>query len=299
MMLRYIIVTILTAYVMTGCATVNRGADDHFRIDTVPQGAKITTDIETPQSLRNRRKNAKLPPEYYGCNPTPCAIQLSRLSEFTFIAEHEGYEPVEMYVSSSNKRGSLTANTAASIATTAGTVAVSAATTSTVLAATTGVAGGYLAGTGASFTFGLVPIETAISAGFAAGASVAPSTASLLAGAVPPALAVTGGMMLIDAGTGANKNLYPNPVVLELAPKGSQVKYDPAVNLFRRKKFTEKKYRNKCVKRNNTSVSYVNSEDCKILKADRNETRQALKDVTNPPKKSKTINQDAEKSAPK
>jgi len=297
-MLRYIIVTVITAFLMTGCATVNRGADDHFRIDTVPQGAKITTDIETLKSLRNRRENKNLPREYYGCNPTPCAIQLSRLSEFTFTVEHEGYEPVAMYVSSSNKRGSLTANTAASVATTAGTVAVSAAATSTFIAASTGIGTAIVSGTGAAFTFGLVPIETAISAGFAAGAGAAPSTASLLAGAVPPALAVTGGMMLIDAGTGANKNLYPNPVVLELAPKGSQVKYDPAVNLFKRKKSAENKYENKCRKKKSTKRTYSRSDECKTLRTEMRAARRALKEVTTPPRKSEQAQKDAESSAP-
>ncbi len=298
-MLRYIVLIIITAFVMTGCATVNRGADDHFRIDTVPQGAKITTDIETPQSRRNKRKNKNSPPEYYGCDPTPCAIQLSRLSEFTFIVEHVGYEPVEMYVSSSNKRGSLTANTAASVAATAGTVAAGAAATSATIAVSLGITTATAAGTGAAFTFGLIPIETAVSTGFAAGVGAAPSTASLIAGAVPPALAISGGMMLIDAGTGANKNIYPNPVVLELAPKGSQVKYDPAVNLFKRKKSAEDTYENKCRKKKSAQRTYSRSDECKILRTEMRDARRALKEVTTPAKKSEQSKLDAESSAPK
>ena len=297
-MLRYIVFIIITAFLMTGCATVNRGSDDHFRIDTVPQGAKITTDIETPKSLRNRRKNKNIPREYYGCDPTPCAIQLSRLSEFTFTVEHEGYEPVEMYVSSSNKRGSLTANTAASVATTAGTVAVSAAATSTLIAAGTGITTAFASGTGAALTFGLVPIETAVSAGFAAGAGAAPSTASLLAGAVPPALAVTGGMMLIDAGTGANKNLYPNPVVLELAPKGSPVKYDPAVKLFKEKKSARNLYDRKCKIRTPGKTGHEKSDECTQLKIDFREKRKALKSQISPPKNAGNKNTESKAENP-
>lgn len=286
-MLRLIILIFMSAFITTGCATVNRGVDDHFRIDTVPQGAKITTSIETPKSIRNRRENKGLAPEYIGCEPTPCAIQLSRRSEFTFTTEHAGYEPVEMYVTSSNKRGSMTANTAASIATTAGTTAVGAASTASLLATSTGIATGIGAGLGASFTFGLVPIETAVSAGLAAGASAAPSTGALIASSIPPALAVTGGMLLIDAGTGANRNFYPNPVVLELAPKGSPVKYDPAVKLFKEKKSARNLYDRKCKIRTPGKTGHEKSDECTQLKIDFREKRKALKSQISPPKNSK------------
>ena len=55
MITRIIILTLL-AIITTGCATVNRGATDYFRIDTVPQGAKATTTIETRDSIRARQK---------------------------------------------------------------------------------------------------------------------------------------------------------------------------------------------------------------------------------------------------
>jgi len=284
---RLIVLLILAACISTGCATVNRGADDHFRIDTVPQGAKITTSIETSKSKRKRRKNKNIAPEYKGCNPTPCAIQLSRHSEFTFTAEHAGYEPVEMYITSSHKRGSFTANTAATAATTAGTVATTAAIGAGISAATTGLATGLGAGLGASFTFGLIPVETAVSAGFAAGASSVPSAGAIAASAVPPALAVTGTMLLIDAGTGANRNLYPNPVVLELAPTGTAVKYDPAVNLFQEEKAAEALYDQKCKIRKPGKTGHKKSDECTKLKIDFREKKKALKSQISPPKNSK------------
>jgi len=293
-MFRLIILLILSAFITTGCATVNRGIDDHFRIDTVPQGAKITTSIETRESIRKRRKNKNLTPEYEGCNPTPCAIQLSRLAEFTFTVENEGYEPVEMYISSSNKKGSATANTAATVATTAGTVAVGAASTAAYALGVAQVSGAILYGTGSVLTLGLIPVETAVSAGIAAGTAIAPSTASLATAAVPPALAVTGGMLLIDAGTGANKNLYPNPVVLELAPKGSPVKYDPTVNLFKEREAAENKYDDACKLTNARTSVYKKSEECRALNAEFRKKREALKVFLSPPKKSNDTNSSAQ-----
>jgi len=283
-MFKFIIFAIAAAFIMTGCATVNRGADDHFRIDTVPQGAKVTTSIETGKSIRKRRNNKNLPREYKGCNATPCAIQLSRLSEFTFTVENEGYEPIEMYVTSSHKRGSVTANTAASVASTAGVVAGSAAVTAPIIALSTGVTGAVVAGSGSVLTLGLIPVETAVSTGFAIGTSAAPSTASIASAAVPPALLVTGGMLLIDAGTGANKNLYPNPVVLELTPTGSPVRYDPAVNLFKEKKSAEYVYDRKCKIRTPGKNGYKKSDECTDLKIDLRKKRNALKSHLSPPK---------------
>ena len=247
-----IILLISAACISTGCATVNRGTDDHFRIDTVPQGAKITTSIETSKSKRKRRKNKNITPEYKGCDPTPCAIQLPRRSEFTFTVEHAGYEPFEMYITSSKNRGSFVANTAATTATTAG---VSGAAIVTLTSIATGIFG-----SGASTT-------------------VAPALAGA---AVPPALAVTGTMLLVDAGTGANLNLFPNPVVLELTPEGLPVQSDPAAILFKEREAAEEKYNQSC--RTGREVKKIN--DCPALKLDLVDKKEALKTLLSPPKTS-------------
>ena len=248
-MFRLIILLIVTACISTGCATVNRGTDDHFRIDTVPQGAKITTSIETPESKRNRRKNKNITPEYEGCNPTPCAIQLSRKSEFTFTVEHAGYEPVEMFITSSKKRGSITFNTAASAATISGTTAVN-------IINLTSIATGIF-GSGASST-------------------VAPALAT---SAVPPVLAATGAMLLVDAGTGANLNLFPNPVVLELTPEGQPVQTDPAAILFNEIKATEEKYNQNCKSGRKANKKI---DECPALKLDLSEKKENLKTLLSP-----------------
>lgn len=285
MMSRHISLTLITAYILTGCATVNRGTHDHFRIDTVPQGARIITSIETNESIRKRRKNKTITAQYHECNPTPCAIKLGRLSEFTFTVENDGYEPVEMYITNSHKKGSFTANTASAVATTAGTTIGAAAVTAPLVAGTLGVTGATLGATSSVFTFGLIPVEAAVSTGFTAGASAVPSTASLVAGAIPPALALTGGMLLIDAGTGANRNFYPNPVVLELTPKGLPVRYDPAVKIFKRFSALERKYEDMCPIRARGLPQ--DDEACQTLRREMKTQRQTLRDLTTPktPKK--------------
>ena len=247
-MFRLITLLILTACISTGCATVNRGTDDHFRIDTVPQGAKITTSIETPESKRNRRKNKNITPEYEGCNPTPCAIQLPRKSEFTFTVEHVGYEPVEMFITSSKKRGSFTATTAATTASTTGITAA-----------------------------GIVSL-TPIFTGFGSGVSSV-LTPALATSAVPPVLAATGASLLVDAGTGANHNLFPNPVVLELTSEGQPVKTDPAVILFKEIKATEEKYNQNCKsgRKGNKEI-----DECPALKLDLSEKKENLKTLLSP-----------------
>ena len=117
----------LIGLILSGCATVNRGATDYFRIDTVPQGAKATTSLETSASLKAREKNKDILPVYKGCDPTPCSIPLPRRSEFIITLEQDGYETAEMYITNSSNSGSFTANMAATTITSAGATTATAA----------------------------------------------------------------------------------------------------------------------------------------------------------------------------
>jgi len=103
----------LVSIIISGCATVNRGATDYFRIDTVPQGAKATTTIETAVSKKARRQNRDIPPIYESCEPTPCSIALPRRSEFIVKLEQSGYENAEMFITNSSSSAAFTANMAA------------------------------------------------------------------------------------------------------------------------------------------------------------------------------------------
>ena len=235
---RFLLICLIGLF-LSSCATVNRGSTDYFRIDTVPQGAKATTSLETSASLIAREKNKNIAPVYKGCEPTPCSIPLPRRSEFIITLEQDGYENAEMYITNSSNSGSFTANMAATTVTSAGVTTAAAgsiaAVATGVLTTSTVVVGGALGASASIGTFGLIPAQTAISTGVSLGASSAPvtTTSSVLSAAVPPALLVTGGMLLTDVATGANVNLFPNPVVLQLAPKGSPIKIDPNVAPFR------------------------------------------------------------------
>jgi hypothetical protein len=222
---------------MTGCATVNRGATDYFRIDTVPQGATATTTIETSKSRTARSKNPSLIPIYESCSPTPCAIALPRRSEFIVTLEHPDFQTAELFITNSASSASYTANVAATTAVTAGTVAV---TAPAVAAFATGmsqlgvtISNTLIASTANLGTLGLIPFETALGAANSVFVATPTTTSSVVSSAVPPALAITGAMLLTDVATGANVNLYPNPVVLGLAPEGVPVKTDPNVMGFK------------------------------------------------------------------
>lgn len=237
MIMRLLSLTLFAIF-MSGCATVNRGATDYFRIDTVPQGAMATTTIETSDSKNRRNRNPKLKPVYESCEPTPCAIALPRRSEFVVKLEHEGYQPTELFITNSGSAAGYTANVTTTIMTTSGTVA---ATAPAIAAATTfgaqlgtAIASGTTAATLNLGTLGLVSAESAFAlSNSLIGPATPTTTGSVVSGAVPPALAVTGAMLLTDMATGANLNLYPNPVVIGLAPEGTLARVDPNVEGFK------------------------------------------------------------------
>ena len=233
--MRYLII-IFALLGLSACATVNNSSYDHFRIDSVPQGAKVTTSIKKAKNKRARQTNAA---EYYGCEPTPCAIALPRHSKFIATVTHPGYEPAEIYIRSSSRKGAFAGSMVATTATVAGTTAASAATTAALIAIQAEIASIVITSVANSFTFGAIPVSsTAISTA---------STSSVMASAVPPALIVSGGMLLVDAASGANKNLFPNPVILGLAREGQTVKTDPFVLMYREEIKLRQKAAKACV----------------------------------------------------
>lgn len=211
-MRQFNIALILMAVMLSACSTVNRGYKDHFRIDTVPQGASVTTSV-IDNTRKKRQKNqygryagSNAITQYHGCRPTPCAIELPRRSEFVVTLEHPDYEPTELFVRSTSMKGGTTANAAANIATASGTSFA-------------------LVGMAASFSAAYTPLlSLGTQSVNASGIATTGATAGLGIGV---------GMIAIDIATGANLNLFPNPVVIELAPKGSAVKTDPLVGLHK------------------------------------------------------------------
>lgn len=188
---------ILCAILLSACATVSRGTNDVLVVDTVPAGAKVTTD-------RVVGKNLDGSPLYAGCLATPCEIRIPRRSEFLMTIKAEGHEPVEVGVSGTFKREALRANLASSgkVGTAVG------VTTFTALSSATGI--------------------FATSTGAAAGAGAA--TAGIMTGGILVA------STLVDGATGALLSLSPNPIVLTLPPEGVEVPKHPKAEEIKEKR---------------------------------------------------------------
>lgn len=211
-MINRFICLLIFPILLSACATVNRGAKDHFRIDTVPQGAAVTISIiERKGATRTERRastsqwHGSDEARYIGCKPTPCAIELPRRSEFVAKLEHPGYETTEIFIRSSNLKAGATSNAAVTLASASGSGFALAGMVASIKAIGTGL-----------FSFGTQTVNTSgiASSGAAAG------------------LGIGVGMIAIDVASGANKNLFPNPVVIELAPEGTPTRKDPLIDLY-------------------------------------------------------------------
>ena len=231
-----LLIFVVFSILLSACSTVNRGTDDHFRIDTVPQGAKVTTSIINPEwtartrKRQNSSKRNRQSAKYIGCEPTPCAIKLPRRSEFAAKLEHPGYEPVEIFIRSSKQKGSANTSAVANLATASGT--------------------GFAVG-GAYATF-----EALLTLGLQSG-----NASGVAASAAAAGLGLGVGMIAVDAAAGSNLNLFPNPVVIELAQEGVPTRKDPLVDLYRDMKNAEELSLTVCAKRKNSS--YVKTPKCK------------------------------------
>lgn len=66
---------------LAACATVTRGSEDAWVINSEPSGAKVETT------------------NGHQCQATPCAIKMKRKSEFTATVTKPGYKPATVQVS--------------------------------------------------------------------------------------------------------------------------------------------------------------------------------------------------------
>jgi len=89
---RYNIIAALAFLGLVNCATIIRGTSEDFKINTLPIGAKVTTTLETAQSVKARKDDPSLAPIYYGCTATPCAIKVPRRSTFIARVEKDGFQ---------------------------------------------------------------------------------------------------------------------------------------------------------------------------------------------------------------
>ncbi len=189
--------TILGAIIilqLTACATATRGTTTLLVVNTVPSGAKVISSKETMESRSigydkrkkalQEGKNSDLQFEYIGCDPTPCGMEVPRKARFEVLVTKDGYEPQIFFIDRIHRKDVANNN-------------------SKKAALSTGAA----AGAGAASA-----MATGASIG---GASLVGPIAVFVA--LPVAI-VGGSSIIIDASSGANFDLTPNPVDTTLVP---------------------------------------------------------------------------------
>lgn len=189
----YLLIIAFGTTLLPSCATMLRGVNDELIVDTDPPGAVVTTD----RKLKTNRDGTML---YAGCEATPCTIKMPRRSEFLMLIEKEGYEPVEIGVTSSMKKEALRSNLSSS-----------------------GKAG---------LAFGVSTV--AVFGTYASSAGAAAAGGAAVAGIATAG--ILGATLLVDGASGALLNLNPNPIVLQLPPKGTRVEpHDKALEIRRKR----------------------------------------------------------------
>lgn len=186
----------------SSCATATRGSHTIFKVETVPAGAKVVTDLEYKGSrdkIENAKQNETI---YYGCEATPCGIKLPRRSDFNVMVLKPGYQPATSAVI--KERNKMAARKSEVVG--AGVMA-------------TGVALGGAAAASAAAE------ATIFSQLFFPPAAVGASVVLL---AVPVAGAVTG----VDLASGALIDLRPNPLRVELKPEISEEETEELLTAF-------------------------------------------------------------------
>lgn len=188
----------------SSCATVARGTHDNMALSTEPIAAKVTTDRETLDSIKARKKSPEMEPIFYGCASTPCEFKVPRKSEFILTIEKEGFETVEIGVDNGIHKESMNAN----------------------LAGSAGV--GLATGVGLGAAVGAI---SGVGTGTAVGAGAATTAIVAL-----PILATS---LIVDSSSGALLNLRPNPIAIVLPPKGTIFEPHPKVRAIREKRAAE------------------------------------------------------------
>lgn len=186
---------VLAVWLLGGCATAFRGTNATMRIETVPPGASVTTDL--PGRFRLFADDR---PEGRGCAPTPCRFEVPRKSDFLMRIEADGYDPVEIGVVSRGRKERLDQDLAEQ---SRRNVALNAAEVAGANSLAVPVTAGVLALSGATSAGG----SAALGAIYGA-----------MGGGV---FAVAG--LGVDAVSGAMLSPNPNPVRIVLPPEGSDL----------------------------------------------------------------------------
>jgi len=185
------------------CATIERGSRDTFIVYTSPIAANVTTDmpIENPSGENPSSKNQE--DSYFGCAPTPCAINMPRKYGFSVLISKDGYRPQSYAVESLRYKELVKRNAQAVVGTTISAGAIAGTSIATLDAILVGVGG---ASTGVAV--------------------------SALAVTVLPVAAVGGLSLAVDADTGANRDFYPNPMSIKLVKQISPEESEATVEFI-------------------------------------------------------------------
>lgn len=214
-----VLACLLSTLAVQACATAVRGPNVDFVVATEPAGARVTTDLQTPDSIRLQRQLEReargdshaqlrvmgqpdLPsrrepvdlgdafePEFHTCPATPCRFELSRRAEFTVTVELEGYHTAHIPVTSGfGRQGGSQAAAGTGVSATGAYVVVYSSVTMVET-----IVGAFFGG-------------SAISSSAASTATVAAASTGLV-------------FLLVDVASGAMLDLRPNPLILVLVPE--------------------------------------------------------------------------------
>jgi len=92
-----------------GCATATRGTHEMVKISSEPSGARVISDI--PNKTQKNNFDG-----YYGCEPTPCGLNISRRAAPILTVEKDGYASIKFKIISSNATSATSVPTGAVVA---------------------------------------------------------------------------------------------------------------------------------------------------------------------------------------
>ena len=155
--------------------------------------------------------------EYESCEPTPCLLQVGRRQKLAIKIEHKGYETAEIAIN--------------------GDIALPSANIDMAIPAESAVSNIGL-GMGAGAVLGATSVANAsvlnkaFSALFLNQVGGVYPTSGVVAGATATGTGVGIAMVGVDVMSGSYETVYPNPIVIKLAPEGTPTVIDPNMLAF-------------------------------------------------------------------
>lgn len=105
----HIVFSIIIGFSLSACATATRGTHEMVKISSEPSGARVISDIPNDTQKNNIEG-------FYGCEPTPCGVNISRRANPVLTVEKQGYESIKFKIVSSNATSATSVPTGAVVA---------------------------------------------------------------------------------------------------------------------------------------------------------------------------------------